>query len=285
MLHLRSKFALIVALAAVALTAACANQSSQSSAPQQSAAASSSASSASEALYDPQALPTGPLGASIKLGHDILNDTPKYLPHNVVAGMSCSACHVAAGTQARAGSLVGVYARFPQWNKRAKRMITLQDRIAECFLYSMNGTPPAYTSKEMIAMVSYMAYLSRKVPTGQPVAKDTRFIVALPSAAPNVAHGDALYAQKCSMCHQANGAGIPGQFPALWGATSFNKGAGMAKVAMMAGFVRYNMPLGKAGTLSDQQAYDVAAFVESHKRPAFDKKASISFPPEPASFF
>ncbi len=281
--HLRSKLALIVALAAVAMTAACANRSSQSSAPQQSASA--SASSASEALYDPQALPTGPLGASIKLGHDILDDTQKYLPHNVVAGMSCSACHVAAGTQARAGSLVGVYARFPQWNKRAKRMITLQDRIAECFLYSMNGTPPAYTSKEMIAMVSYMAYLSRKVPTGQPVAKDTRFIVALPSAAPNVAHGAALYAQKCSMCHQANGAGVAGAFPPLWGPTSFNNGAGMSHLAMMTGFVLYNMPKNAPGSLSMQDAYDISGWVLTHKRPVFQKDRLITQPSQPAKFF
>ena len=33
-----------------------------------------------------------------------------------------------------------MYGRFPQWNSRAHRVIALQDRIAECFLYSMNGT-------------------------------------------------------------------------------------------------------------------------------------------------
>ena len=64
----------------------------------------------------------------------------------VRADLSCADCHLAAGTQPRGGSLVGVYGRLPQWNKRAHRVIALQDRIAECFLRSMNGKAPDTTS-------------------------------------------------------------------------------------------------------------------------------------------
>ena len=114
------------------------------------------------------ALPPGKVGKLAGYGRDILNDTPKYMKGFVRADMSCSACHLQSGTKARGGSLVGVYARFPQYNKRGHRVIALQDRIAECFLYSMNGRPPAYQSKEMIAIVTYLAYLSSGTPIGAP---------------------------------------------------------------------------------------------------------------------
>ncbi len=237
------------------------------------------------AVFDPQALPSGPLGASIALGHDVIVNTQRRLPRNVRADMSCAACHVAAGTVARGGSFIGTYARFPQWNPRAKRVITLQDRLAECFLYSMNGTPPAYTSAEMIGMVAYIAYLSRGVSSGAPQAKSDSFLVALPPSPPNVVRGRMLYAQKCSLCHQATGGGVHGSFPPLWGPRSFNTGAGMANIAKMTGFVRYNMPQNAPGTLSIQDAYDISGWVLTHSRPVFQKQRSISQPPQPAGFF
>jgi thiosulfate dehydrogenase len=41
----------------------------------------------------------------------------------------------------------------------------------------------------------------------------------------------------------------------------------MARINLAAGFVRANMPFDQPGTLSDQEAWDVAAFVDSHERP------------------
>lgn len=278
MQRLRSSLVAVVALAAVALAAACSSGGANSTQQQ--------ASPASQAdLYDPKALPTGALGDSIKLGHDIIADPHKYLPHNVVADMSCAACHVGVGTVTRGGSFVGTYARFPQWNKRSKRIIMLQDRLAECFLYSMNGTPPAYDSKEMIAMSSYIAYLSRKVPVGAKELADDRFIVPLPSGSPDVQRGGTLYAQKCVSCHQANGAGVHGAFPPLWGPTSFNNGAGMSHIDRMTGFVRFNMPQNAPGSLSLQDAYDISGWVLTHPRPTFNKARLIAPSPQPASYF
>lgn len=219
------------------------------------------------------------------MGHDIIADTPKYLPHNITADMSCAACHIGAGTVARGGSFIGLFGRFPQWNKRSHRVITLHDRIAECFLYSMNGTPPSYTSKEMIAMTAYISYLSRGIPVGQKQDANDRFVIPLPSASPDVARGATLYAQKCSMCHQANGAGVHGQFPPLWGPRSFNNGAGMAHLNRMTGFVRYNMPKNAPGSLSLEDAYDISAWVLTHPRPHFDPSRVVTQSPEPAKFF
>lgn len=41
----------------------------------------------------------------------------------------------------------------------------------------------------------------------------------------------------------------------------------MAGVGSAAGFIKVNMPYGQGNTLTDQQAWDVAAFVDSRERP------------------
>jgi thiosulfate dehydrogenase len=233
----------------------------------------------------PKASSVAPPGAQALYGREILNHTPRYMKGFVRADMSCSACHLQNGTKARGGSLIGVYARFPQYNKRAHRTIALQDRIAECFLYSMNGRPPAYQSKEMVALVAYMAYLSEGTPVGAPQYPAAALETFSPPSPPNTSRGATLYAQKCSACHQASGAGVSGAFPPLWGPKSFNDGAGMHRLETMASFVRHNMPLGSPNTLTAQESYDVAAFVLAHPRPAFNKNATIAFPPAKADFF
>jgi len=227
-------------------------------------------------------LPPGDEGELIKYGRSLITDTPKYAGAYITAGMSCAACHPSGGTIPHGGSLLGTYAKFPQWNNRAKRFITLQDRIAECFLYSMNGHPPAYTSRDMIAMVAYIAFLSRGAEVGKGFPNQGFVTVSAPAPA-NPSAGHKIYTTQCAACHGADGAGNHGAFPPLWGPKSFNDRAGMN--TKMAAFVKANMPLGRAGTLSDQEAVDVSAFVLSHDRPRFDAGRTIAFPALKAGFF
>jgi thiosulfate dehydrogenase len=233
--------------------------------------------------YDSSALPSGPLGAEIRYGRELLMNTRHMLPGLVRANMDCAACHIAAGTQPRGGSFIGAYAQFPQWNKRSRRVVTMQDRVAECFLYSENGKPPAFWSRQMIAIVSYIAWLSRDTPMLSKTTSQS-FVIPVPSAPPNPARGAQLFAARCALCHGAGGAGS-NVIPPLWGDTSFNKGAGMAHINRMTGFVYFNMPKNAPGTLSLTDAYDIAAFVLSHKRPAFRSSALVSWPAEPARYF
>ncbi len=229
-------------------------------------------------------LPPGSEGRLIAQGRDIIVHTQSRMPGFVRAGMSCEACHVGAGTRPHGGSFVGIYAKFPQWNQRSRRYIALQDRLAECFLYSMNGKPPAYASHEMVALVAYIAFLSRGAPVGAGF-QGLGFEEFRPARTPSIARGSHIYAQRCLACHGAEGQGLGGR-PPLWGPKSFNGGAGMHRLNTMAGFVRYNMPYGSPpDTLSQQDAYDVSAFVLSHPRPAFDPHAVISFPALPAKYF
>ncbi len=75
----------------------------------------------------------------------------------------------------------------------------------------------------------------------------------------------------CTSCHGAEGKGQKNGehwvFPALWGPDSFNWGAGMHQIGNAAGFIKANMPLGQAGMLSDQEAWDVAYFMNAYERP------------------
>jgi thiosulfate dehydrogenase len=264
------KYSLVVALfAAAALLTGCGGKTQ---------------SLAAAPAYDPNALPTGAPGEAIRYGRELILNTRKHLKPYITSNMDCAACHVDAGTKARGGTFVGIAAQFPQWNKRASRMITLHDRLAECFLYSMNGHPPPYQSREIVAMVAYINYLSRGTKIGSPPDPGTRLAKFDPPKTPSVARGQRIYTQKCSACHGVNGSGSDA-FPPLWGPKSFNGGAGMHRLWTMASFVRYNMPQNAPGTLSDQEAYDVSAYVLSHARPKFNKNKLVSFPEQNAGYF
>lgn len=53
----------------------------------------------------------------------------------------------------------------------------------------------------------------------------------------------------------------------LWGGRSFNWGAGMADIKIVAAFIAANMPLSQGGSLTAQQAWDVGKYVDGHPRP------------------
>jgi thiosulfate dehydrogenase len=57
---------------------------------------------------------------------------------------------------------------------------------------------------------------------------------------------------------------------------SYNKGAGMYKTKTLAGFVKKNMPVGDE-TLTDQEALDVAAYINFQFRPYDPRKGVIGF--------
>lgn len=50
-------------------------------------------------------------------------------------------------------------------------------------------------------------------------------------------------------------------------ATFVQLGAGMSSIANAAGFIKANMPLDQGNSLSDADAWDVAAFINSKERP------------------
>ena len=111
-------------------------------------------------------IPSGPDGEAIKLGRTLINDTRRQLPANVGNGLNCASCHLGAGTTPLAGPFVGLWGVFPEYFARSGGIDSLQQRIEDCFLRSMNGRPLAWNSKEMNAILMYVNWLSTGVPVG-----------------------------------------------------------------------------------------------------------------------
>lgn len=218
-------------------------------------------------------IPEGPLGDAIRFGQRIVTDTQATAKQYVGNVLTCSNCHLDAGRTAQAAPFVGLTGLFPEYRSRRGAVESLQDRINDCFLRSMNGRPLPSGSAEMTAMLAYIAWLSSGVPVGREVqGRGFRDIRA--PAPPDPVRGKTLYAAKCASCHGASGEGVRSgptayAFPPLWGEQSFNVGAGMARVSVAAAFVQAKMPLGNAGTLTDQEAVDIAAFFTAQPRPDF----------------
>ena len=218
-------------------------------------------------------IPSGPEGNAIKLGKALITDTRKMLPNNVGNGLNCSNCHLGAGTKESAAPFVGLWGLFPEYRTRNGLINSMQERINDCFQRSMNGKALVLDSKEMIAILMYIQWLSTGVPVGEEVVGRGMGRVAI-ALKPDPAHGKLLYTEKCANCHGANGGGTKNPaggyiFPPVWGNASFNIGAGLARTYTAAAFIKHNMPLGQEGSLSDQDAVDVAEFVTHQPRPAY----------------
>jgi thiosulfate dehydrogenase len=214
-------------------------------------------------------IPLDAAGTIVRRGQLLFNETPLYAAEHVQARVSCANCHAAGGMQPFASPMVGVAKTFPQFNARAGHIISLEDRIQECFVRSENGKPLDYNGTEMKAIVKYIDWVSQPRPGQLPF--HGRGLAKLPNLTPDPVQGGAIYAAQCAGCHGNHGEGIAPQFPPLWGAASFNDGAGMNTVTKMAAFVQQNMPQNRKGGLTAQEAYDVAAYIHMQPRPAFNK--------------
>jgi thiosulfate dehydrogenase len=136
----------------------------------------------------------------------------------------------------------------------------------------MNATPPPADSELITAMTTYSYSLATGAPTGKDLAgfDYPKQGFASPEA-PGYERGRKVYEKDCALCHGNDGQGqkVAGAyvFPPLWGTESFNWGAGMQQLDMAAAFIKANMPLSLGGTLDDQDAWDVAYFMDAHERP------------------
>ncbi|HEY7290097.1 MAG TPA: c-type cytochrome [Vicinamibacterales bacterium] len=234
---------------------------------------------------DDHSLDSSPLAAQIRLGYQLFTNTPTHAPTFTGGTVSCANCHLNAGQRERALPVVGVSSMFPEYNARASRLITLADRVIDCFLRSENatgsssGTAPSPTSKEVLALTAYITWLSKGQPVGvNPKWRGQNAIARdhlIPIARLDAERGRTLYAERCSSCHGIDGQGVQiGDKKAgpLWGPHSWNDGAGASRVYTLAGIIRYSMPYLDPGSLSDEEAQHIAAFITSQPRPEYPHK-------------
>lgn len=226
----------------------------------------------------PDTIPDGPDGDAIRRGRALFLNTGTAAPRYVGSGLTCANCHLDEGRKPDASPMWAAWGMYPAYRAKNDRINTMEDRIRGCFTYSMNaqaspaGTPPPYGDDIYRDLQMYFAWLATGAPSGKEMKGRGFLALPKPDTAPDPARGAAIYQAQCSACHQPDGEGLrnpDGTYanPPLWGARSFNWGAGMAKTANAAGFIKANMPLGQGYTLDDQQAWDVAAFITSRERP------------------
>lgn len=218
------------------------------------------------------AIPAGPLGDVIRQGRAIFTDTPTHAAAYVGNGLSCSNCHLDAGRMPNSAPLWGAYGVYPQYRKKNGRVNTFGERLQGCFRFSMNGKAPPLDSAEMVALETYAWWMAKGAPVGEKI-KGAGYPKQgfKPPQPPDYARGEAVYKKDCALCHGGDGQGqqVAGRnvFPPLWGPQSFNWGAGMHQLDNAAAFIKANMPLSRGGMLSDQDAWDVAMFMDAHERP------------------
>ncbi len=219
----------------------------------------------------PTAYPPGPLGEMVAKGEQIFTDTPGEAGLYARSALSCESCHLDRGRDSQSSPMWAAVPMYPQYLGRNRRVITLGQRIQDCFRYSMNGAAPDLGSNVLTALESYLFWLSRGAAIGAKTPSRGYPLLSDPELDPNPDRGRKVFVEKCALCHGHDGQGVKRAgryvFPPLWGPLSYNWGAGMAKVENAGRFIKANMPFGLGGGLTDQDAWDVAAFIDSRPRP------------------
>ena len=255
-----------------------------------SAVAASSASEPPARPFSPPpegVIPDTPLGEVIRRGEEIFRRTGETAPRFVGNRLACSNCHLDAGRLAGAAPLWAAWVSFPAYREKDHGVDTFAERLQDCFRFSMNGAEPPLGDEALVALEAYSAWLAQGAKVGESPLGRGYPSLAAPAAAPDYARGEQVYARRCALCHGPDGAGQSAGgrtvFPPLWGPYSYNWGAGMTSIETAAGFIKANMPLGLGGSLSDQEAWDVAMFMDSQERPQ-DPRFTGSVPETRARF-
>lgn len=230
-------------------------------------------------------IPAGTLGKQIRYGRDLVAHTAKYLGPNgsvkhLSNGMNCQNCHLEAGTKVLGNNYSAVFSTYPRFRERSGATETVIKRISDCFERSLGGKAPDSASREMQAMVAYMQWLGTDVAKGQRPDGVGLAKVAYLDRAADSTKGHQIYVAKCQVCHGAKGEGmkVAGAseyvYPPMWGPHSYNDGAGLYRLSGFAGYVKNNMPFGATyenPQLTDEESWDVAAFINSMPRPHKDQ--------------
>jgi thiosulfate dehydrogenase len=216
-------------------------------------------------------IPDNDFGKMVKKGEQIFVNTQQNARQFVGNSLNCVNCHLDAGRKANASPLWAAYISYPAYRSKNKHVNTFAERLQGCFRFSMNGKAPPLDDPALVALESYAYWMATGAPVGGKVAGRGYPDVPKPPLPGDYVRGEKVYAQSCAVCHGADGQGQASGgktvFPPLWGPKSFNWGAGMHDIKNAAGFIKANMPLGSGGTLTDQEAWDVATFMDSHERP------------------
>ena len=257
---------------------------------------------------DTSSIPDSPKGNLIRYGRELILHTGMYFgPKGIISknanGMNCENCHLYGGTKFFGNNFSLAATSYPKFRNRSGKIETIVDRVNGCMERSMNGSPLDSVSKEMIAIVAYMNWIGKDVSGTKKVLGSGLEELPWLTRAADPAKGRKIYVMKCARCHGNDGQGVLKAdsteyiFPPLWGKNSYNIGAGIYRISKFAAFVKNNMPFGATHNfplISNNEAWDVAAFVNSQPHPFTDcqqdwpeiisKPVDYPFGPYPDSF-
>lgn len=229
-------------------------------------------------------IPVDKEGELIRYGRNLVENTSYYLgPKGIVAhisnGMNCQNCHLDAGTKPWGNNYGAVASTYPKFRERSCTVESIEKRVNDCFERSLNGKAIDCSSREMRAIVAYITWLGNEIPKGiKPKGSGIMDLPKLTRAADPL-KGQTVYVATCERCHGKNGEGQTNidqtgyTYPPLWGNNSYNIGAGLYRLSRLAGYVKNNMPNPlnyHSPQLSNEEAWDVAAYINSQPRPSRD---------------
>jgi thiosulfate dehydrogenase len=216
-------------------------------------------------------IPAGKFGDEVRFGEEVFREPATHAAKYIGNDLRCSNCHLQAGRLAGASPMWAAYVAYPAYRTKNEHVNSFQTRLQGCFRYSMNGKVPPLGDPVLVALESYSYFLAKGLPIDEPAAGRGFPALPKPSLSPEYSRGALVYAQQCATCHGADGLGQSSAgklvFPPLWGPRSYNWGAGMTSIKSAAEFIQANMPFGLGKTLSVQQAWDVATYIDSQTRP------------------
>lgn len=230
---------------------------------------------------DMNALPENEQGSLIRHGHELIVNTSMFLgPKGKIAaisnGMNCQNCHIDAGAKSFGGCFSAVASTYPKYRDRSGKIESIEFRINECMERSLNGNKLDSLSHEMRAMVAYLKWLGKDVPKDKKPKGSGLEDLNFMTRAADIQKGKQVFVTKCQSCHSENGQGVLNHdssfyiYPPLWGPESYNVSAGLYRLSRFASYVKNNMPFGASHSspqLTEEEAWDVAAFVNSQPRP------------------
>ncbi|MGZ4056077.1 MAG: c-type cytochrome [Bacteroidia bacterium] len=233
---------------------------------------------------DTSTIPNDDSGKQIKYGRMLIANTSRYFgPNGIIQhsanGMNCQNCHLDAGTKIFGNNYSAVASTYPKFRERSGQTESIYKRVNDCFERSLNGAALDTLSKEMQAIKTYIVWLGKDVKKGEKPKGSGLTELKYLSRAADPDKGKIIYIEKCKSCHGENGEGkinsdhLSFQYPPLWGTQSYNNGAGLFRLSRFAWYVKSNMPFGATvenPQLTDEEAWDIAAYVNSQTRPEKD---------------
>jgi thiosulfate dehydrogenase len=239
---------------------------------------------------DSLSIPPTPEGDLVRYGRELVAHTSYYIgPNGTVSnisnGLNCQNCHLKAGKKIYGNNYSAVFANYPKFRGRSGSVETVEKRVNDCIERSLNGQPLATDSRELKALAAYISWVGSNVQKNASPPGVGLVSVPFLDRPASPTKGKIVFDQYCKQCHGQDGMGVKHEngrewkYPPLWGPASYNTSAGLYRLSKFAGYVKANMPNGSSfenPILTDEEAWDVAAYVNSMPRP--EKKFSQDWP-------